>query len=91
MFKRHQIEIELDNEIAKLQELMSNSSGKETKEYATMVDQLVKLYELRHRSKFSKDVLISVAANFGGIVAVLGYERAHIVASKAFGLVKKIV
>lgn len=92
MFKRNSIETELDNEIKKLQETMRNVSAiEESRAYAAMVDQLVKLHELRHKSRVSKDALITIAANLGGIIAILNHERAHVIASKAFGLVKKVV
>ena len=65
----------------------------ETEEYAQMVDQLTKLYQLkppaREERRISPDALLAVAGNLAGIVAILGFERAHVVTSKALGFVLK--
>jgi hypothetical protein len=90
MFKRNQIEVNLDNEINHLLELMDKEL-KYSDEYAKMTDQMTKLYELRNKSRVSKETLATIGANLAGIIVLMNHERAHVIASKAFGFVKKIV
>lgn len=89
MFKKPQIEEDLDAEISKLLHAMSEEE-KTTEKYAAMVDQLSKLYELRHKSRISNETLATIAANVAGIVLILAHERTHVIATKAFTLVKKL-
>lgn len=91
MFKRNPIEVKLNEEILELLELMGQEKDKGTDKYAKMNEQLTKLYDLRHKGRISKEALANISVNVAGIVAILSYERAHVIASKAFGLVKKIV
>ncbi len=63
-------------------------------EFAKTLDQLDKLYKIKSNEKkdtdhVSKDVLITVAANLVGIVAILSYEHVHPITSKALGFVLK--
>lgn len=61
-------------------------------EYAKMVNRLEQLYKLKcpeKANKLSKDAILAVVGNLAGIVLILGYERAHVVASKALGFVLK--
>lgn len=61
-------------------------------EYAKMVDRLEQLYKLKYpekANKLSKDAILAVVGNLAGIVLILGFERAHVVASKALGFVLK--
>lgn len=63
-----------------------------SEEYAKMVAQLDKLHKMlppKKEAKVSNDALIAVAGNLLGIVIILGFERAHIVTSKALGFVLK--
>jgi hypothetical protein len=90
MFKKSEIETKIDEEIMRLLANMAQEQDKETKDYASMVDQVVKLQEIRHAGGISKETLATIGANILGIVVILGHERAHVIASKAFGLVKKI-
>lgn len=90
MFKRNRIEVNLDNEINNLLELMDKET-KYTDDYKTMVDQLAKLYELRKGNRISADTLATIGANLAGIIVLMNHERAHVIASKAFSFVKKIV
>lgn len=66
----------------------------ETKEYAAISDQLVKLMklqeELSSKKRLSPDTLAVVAGNLVGIVAILGHERAHVITTKALGFVMKL-
>lgn len=69
----------------------------DTKQYADMADQLVKLWKLKEvdsnvnsKKKLSPDTLAVIIANLAGIALVLGYERAGVVTSKAFGLLLRL-
>lgn len=64
----------------------------DTDEFAKTVDQLDKLYKIKTHAgsdRVSKDALVAVIGNIVGIVAILGYERAHVMTSKALGFVIK--
>jgi len=63
-------------------------------EYVKAVEQIEKLYKLKApqpelRKPVSYDALIAAGANLAGIIAVLGYERAHVITSKALGFIVK--
>lgn len=63
-------------------------------EFAKTLDQLDQLYKIKSserkdEDRVSKDVLVTVGANLIGIVAILGYERAHVIGSKALNFVLK--
>lgn len=60
-------------------------------EYATITKRIVELTELTNKSKVSRDTLALIGANFAGIILVLSHERTHVIATKAFSLVKKII
>jgi len=81
----------LDEEIKRLHETLSKmhpgSDG-----YATVADNLSKLYKLKEPNsskKLSKDALLSAGASLAGILIIVGYEHAHAVTSKALGFVPK--
>ena len=90
MFEKSEIDAKIDEEIIRLLAALEQDNDKETKEYASMVEQVVKLQELRNKSRISLDTVATVGANLLGILVILNHERAHVIASKAFGLVKKI-
>lgn len=90
MFKKSEIETKIDEEIMRLLADLSQDVDKSSKEYASTVDQLVKLQTIRHTGGISKETWATIAANLTGIVVILGFERAGVITSKAFGLVKKI-
>lgn len=62
-------------------------------EYSNTADQLLKLHKLRDesnsRKRVSPDALVQVAGSLAGIVAILSYERTHIITTKALGFVMK--
>ena len=91
MFKKHQIETKLDEEILVLLEQMGAEDDKTSETYAKKIAQFSTLHELRHKSRISVETLATLGANMLGIVVILNHERAHVIASKAFSLVKKIV
>lgn len=56
-----------------------------------VVAAVAKLYELRQKDKISMDAMVAAATHVAGLVLVLQHEKVHVIASKAFGLIKKIV
>lgn len=81
------LEIAIDNVLAEMQGFTAD-----TKEYAQMADQLEKLYKLKEIDKperVSPDTLALIAGNLSGILLIIGYERAHVIGSKALSLLLK--
>lgn len=79
-----------DTIAAALKQLIDTPLG--TEEYATMVNQVTKLYELKKSNasqRVSPDTMWTVIGNLTGILLILNYERAHVVTSKAIGFVLK--
>lgn len=91
MFKKNPLDLKIDEEIHKLLDQMSQEEDRTSTKYTTMVAQLASLRKIRKEDSISKETMATVAANLAGIVIILGHERAHVIASKAFSLVKKIV
>lgn len=63
-------------------------------EYGKLVERLDKLHKMKVTDKdngrrVSADAMLTVGANLAGIVLILGFERAHIITSKALGFVLK--
>lgn len=85
-----QVKKALDDEIMNLFEHL-NGKDEFDEESEKVVNAVAKLYELRQKERLSMDTVVTVLTNLAGIVAILQHERVHVVASKAFGLIKKIV
>lgn len=63
-----------------------------SEEYAQMVEQLEKLHKMRATEKVgrpSADVMLNVFGSLAGIIAIVGFEKANVVTSKALGFVLK--
>lgn len=75
------------NAVAKLYQLRKNKS----EEHSKVVASSAKLYELRKKDSVSMETWVTVGTHLAGIFMLLNHERAHVIASKAFGLLKKIV
>jgi hypothetical protein len=91
MFKKtNPIDVKLDEEILNLLELMNQETGF-TDEYNSMAAHVSKLMELRQKNAVSKDTWVTVGTHIAGLIILMNHERAHVIASKTFGLVKKIV
>ncbi len=60
--------------------------------YAGVIDNLIKLQKLEdsNPSRLSADAKVNVATYLAGILAVVGYERIHVITTKALGLVTKL-
>lgn len=80
----------MDTEIHNLFDLMDKETDYSV-EYKSMATQLTKLLELRQGSKISKDTWVTVGTHIAGLIVLMNHERTHVIASKAFGLLKKIV
>lgn len=66
-----------------------------TDEYRTLVEDLGKLSQAKDKidpapRKASKDALIGAGSSLLGILAVLNFERASVLASRAMSLVTKV-
>jgi hypothetical protein len=91
MFKKREdpIESAYDEQLLHLLELARKENGY-TEDYKSIISQATKLKELRTTDRISKETWATIGANLAGIVIILTHERTHIIASKAFGLLKKI-
>lgn len=81
----------LDKAIADVLSEMETVTA-DSDEYARMVDQLDKLCKMRTYKKdpsVKLDTIVAVAGNLAGIIVILGFERAHVITSKALGFVIK--
>jgi hypothetical protein len=63
-------------------------------EYVKTLEQIEKLYKLKVpkpelQKPVSLDTVLSVAGNLAGIIIILGYERTHVLTSKALSFVIK--
>lgn len=91
MFKKREdpIETAYDEQLLHLLELARKEEGY-TDDYKSIISQATKLKELRTTDKISRETWAMIGANLAGIAIILTHERTHIIASKAFGLLKKI-
>jgi hypothetical protein len=79
----------LDDEIERLANQLGNMSPVD-KNYITIADNLRILCEAREKKNdrvISNEALLAAAVNIIGILAVLNYEKAGIITSKAFNLI----
>lgn len=51
----------------------------------------IKLQELELKKTITKETWLTVGTHVAGLIVLMNHERAHVIASKAFGLVKRIV
>lgn len=92
MFQKPPSDAKLEEAINRVLLAMQEVSP-DSEQYSEMVDQLVKLHTLKvnaAKSRVSKDVLLTVAANLAGILLILQYEKMQIVTSKAMSIVPKL-
>lgn len=92
MFKRAEDPIKkaLDAQILDLFRDMTDADAYD-EDYQIMASTVTKLYELRQKERVSMDAVIAAVTHLAGLAVVLQHERVHVIASKAFGLIKKIV
>lgn len=51
----------------------------------------IKLEELALKKTITQEAWLTVGTHIAGLIVLMNHERAHVIASKAFGLVKKII
>jgi len=92
MFKRTEDEVKtgFDAMIMRTYQMMDDEP-EYTENYAAMLTAVTKAYELRSKEKVNLVVAAPIVAHLAGLLLILQHERAHVIASKAFGLLKKIV
>lgn len=73
--------------VAKLIALRKNP----TEEHSTLVASTVKLIEQREKDTISLETWVTVGTHLAGMFMILNHERAHVIATKTFGLLKKII
>lgn len=66
-----------------------------SQEYSQLIDQLRQLVDCREKlypasKPADKGQVLTVVANLLGIGAIISYEHAHVIASKAFSMVAKL-
>jgi len=70
------------------------SSSPNDEEYSDLMDHLSKLYKIREQEnsekKISANTKAIIIANLAGIVMILGFEKAHVVTSKALSFIVKL-
>lgn len=90
MFTRTKDEA-LETEIAAVLFAMCNTD-RSSSEYAAMVDQLTKLYEIKNnssKSRVSPDTLAIVAGNLAGILTIVLAEKSSVINSAARAFILK--
>lgn len=92
MLKREEDKVEkkLDAQIVQLLDFMTRWPEYD-EEYGKMVTHVAKLIELRKKDRVSKETWVTVGTHLAGLFMLMNHERAHVIASKTFGLLKKIV
>lgn len=81
----------LEKEIDSVLEVMENMRP-EAEDYQIISANLERLYKAKSYEKaraVSPDVIATIAGNLLGIGIILGYERAHVITTKALGFVIK--
>lgn len=64
----------------------------DTEEYKVAIDHLERLMKMRteeRRNRISPDTILIVAGNILCVLVVVGFERGHVMTSKAMGFVLK--
>lgn len=61
-----------------------------TEEYKCCVQALKDLYECKNTNRIDFKTWAPIVANLLGILLILHHEDAHVIASKAFGMIKKV-
>jgi hypothetical protein len=78
------------------QRLLSNAANEikmhELEQQKAIADDAnnIKLSELEQRNTVTKEAWLNVGTHLAGLIVLMNHERAHVIASKAFGFVRKI-
>lgn len=86
--KQSKLDATIENVHDELTTLDVNSEA-----YSAGVDQLIKLYSIQNSQKpdrVSKDTLAIIAGNLAGIAMIAGYERTHIITTKAIAFIRQL-
>jgi hypothetical protein len=75
------------NVAAKLYQLRRNK----TEDYNKVVAASAKLMEMRKKDSISLETWVTVGTHLAGVFMILNHERAHVIVTKTFGLLKKII
>lgn len=89
---RKQPRTRLDDAIDALLETMTNEPY-DSEDYGKKLKHLTELHKLKESSTPkppSADTMLVVAGNLAGIVMIIGYERAHVITSKALQFVLRL-
>jgi hypothetical protein len=91
MFRSIQSDPQLDDAIESVLFAMTGHAP-DSKEYAAMTTQLKKLYKLKAEKpkQVSPDTWVLVGGNILAVLMIVGHERANVVTSKAFSLIKTL-
>lgn len=93
MFEKPSAEaVALEAVILALESDMQTRDG-DSEEYATMLNRLERLHKLKEKTSpkgINPDTLILVGGNLLGILIIVSYEHAHVIASKAIGFAGKL-
>ncbi len=96
MFKKSEtpFEIELLNEAITDAFAEMRGHNSDTEEYANASAQMIKLMQLKDelssKKRISPETLATIGGNLAGILLILNFEKANVVASKALGFVMKL-
>lgn len=63
--------------------------AKSVEDLLTIVALLERRKDLRKKSRISPDTMAIIASNLLGILLILGYERGHVITTKALGFVMR--
>ena len=75
------------NQLTKVMELRLQET---TSENANAIKLEEMQQQLAQRNTITKEAWLTVGTHVAGLIVLMNHERAHVIASKAFGLVKKI-
>jgi hypothetical protein len=83
----------LEEEIHRVLALMAKIDDPTDERYQTLNDMLVSLHKLKEsetsHKRVSRDQILAATVHLVGIVAIINYERIHVVTSKAGSMVLK--
>ena len=83
----------LEEEIHAVLAQMSKTDDKTSDEYAKLNDQLKQLHAMKENEtshkRISRDQLVAAAVHLAGIVAIINYERIHVISTNAQRMVLK--
>lgn len=84
----------IDDEIQAITEKLENVGydREDEREYDRLLKYLERLTDIKQKQRLvvHPDALVGAAATFLGIIVIMGYERGHVIATKAFSLLPKI-